>query len=221
MTLDENNSEPQKIITVWMVEDDASYREQLNALLNEREGLSCPNAFAKCDDLFAAIDSEELLPQVILMDIGLPGMNGLDGIRLLASKVPDVRVIVLTVFDDEAKVLNAIDAGAAGYLLKHASTEEIEKGVKDVLSSGAALDSQVAGLILDRIRNEKTNRNPLSPQETEVLNLISRGLCNKEIAYDLKISAHTVSFHLRNIYRKFDVHSQAAAVSRGIRQGFI
>ncbi|MDQ8181629.1 response regulator transcription factor [Pelagicoccus sp. SDUM812005] len=220
MTTSTENEAPNKI-TVWMVEDDASYREQLHALLNERKGLSCPHAFSKCDDLFATLEAESSWPQVILMDIGLPGMNGLDGIRELASKAPDVRVIVLTVFDDEEKVLKAIDAGAAGYLLKHASTEEIDKGIRDVLSSGAALDSQVASLILDRVRNEKSKHNPLSPQETEVLNLISQGLCNKEIAYDLGISAHTVSFHLRNIYKKFDVHSQAAAVSRGIRQGFI
>ncbi len=217
-TTEQQNTPP---INVWMVEDDTSYREQLHALLNERKGLTCPHSFSKCDDLFATLESEEKWPEVILMDIGLPGMNGLDGIRHLATKAPDIRVIVLTVFDDEEKVLKAIDAGAAGYLLKHASTEEIEKGIRDVLKSGAALDSQVAQLILDRVRNEKSSRNPLSPQETEVLNLISQGLCNKEIAYDLKISAHTVSFHLRNIYKKFDVHSQAAAVSRGIRQGFI
>ncbi len=208
-------------ITVWMVEDNPSYREQLQALLNERAGMSCPFAFEKCEDLFTIMDSHEDWPQVILMDIGLPGMSGLEGIRQLADKAPGVRVIVLTVFDDEEKVLTAVEAGAAGYLLKHASTEEIEKGIRDVLSKGAALDSQVAQLIMDRIRTDKASTNPLSPQETAVLKLISEGMCNKEIAYDLEISAHTVSFHLRNIYKKFNVHSQAAAVSKGIRQGLI
>ncbi|MBK1875484.1 response regulator transcription factor [Pelagicoccus mobilis] len=217
---DEHNTTETPPVKVWMVEDDGPYREQMHSLLNERPGIECPHSFAACDDLFSAIESEPH-PQVILMDIGLPGMNGLEGIKQLADVAPNVRVIVLTVFDDEEKVLRAIDAGAAGYLLKHASTEEIEKGIHDVLSSKAALDSQIAQVILDRIRTEKPKKNPLSPQETEVLYKISEGLCNKEIADALDISAHTVSFHLRNIYKKFDVHSQAAAVSRGIRQGLI
>jgi DNA-binding NarL/FixJ family response regulator len=210
-----------KTITVWMVEDDSRYREQLQKLLQARQGLDCPRVFVSCKGLFQTLETESDRPDVILMDIELPGMSGLDGIRLLAKQVPDIRVIVITVFNDQEKIMNAVDAGAAGYLLKSATIEDIEDGIRDVLTGGAVLDRHVAQLILDNIRKEKPEKNPLSPQEAEVLKLLSMDYGAKQIADELRVSTHTVYFHLKNIYKKFDVHSQAAAVSRGIRQGFI
>jgi DNA-binding NarL/FixJ family response regulator len=210
-----------KPITVWMVEDDSRYREQLQKLLQARQGLDCLRVFVSCKGLFQTLETESDRPDVILMDIELPGMSGLDGIRLLAKQVPDIRVIVITVFNDQEKIMNAVDAGAAGYLLKSATIEDIEDGIRDVLTGGAVLDRHVAQLILDNIRKEKPEKNPLSPQEAEVLKLLSMDYGAKQIADELGVSTHTVYFHLKNIYKKFDVHSQAAAVSRGIRQGFI
>ena len=214
-------AEKTKTITVWMVEDDTRYREQLHLLLQARDGLDCPKVFASCKGLFLTLDEDKARPDVILMDIGLPGMSGLEGIRELEKIAPEVKVIVLTVFDDQEKVMSAVDAGAAGYLLKTATIDDIERGVRDVLFGGAVLDRQVAQLILDNIRTERPGKNPLSPQETEVLKLLSQDCGAKQIADELGVSSHTVYFHLRNIYKKFDVHSQAAAVSRGIRQGLI
>lgn len=206
---------------VWMVEDDTRYRNHLHTLLKQRTSLHCPYSFASCKGLFEALEKADQSPDVILMDIGLPGISGLEGIRQLERIDAKIRVIVLTVFEDEEKVLNAVEAGAAGYLLKSATIDEIEKGIHDVLYGGAVLSREVAMLIMDTIRTERPERNPLSPQETVVLQKLSQDLSIKQIAADLNISAHTVNFHLRNIYRKFDVHSQAAAVSRGIRQGLI
>jgi DNA-binding NarL/FixJ family response regulator len=156
------------------------------------------------------------------MDLGLPGMSGVEGIRKLAVLAPDIAVLVITVFSDKEKVLHALDAGAAGYLLKTATGPEIIRGVEQAFQGGAPLSAAVAKIVLDEIRkpllNEAFN---LSEREVEVLEQLALDLSVKEIAEKLGISRRTAAFHLENIYRKLHVQSQSGAVAKALRSGII
>jgi DNA-binding NarL/FixJ family response regulator len=171
--------------------------------------------------MFEAIETDEH-PDLILMDLGLPGMDGVEGIRKLAERAPDIAVMVLTVFKEKDKVLEALDAGAAGYLLKTASGPEIIQGIEQVFFGGAALSPTVAKIVLDEIHQRSAGEAfNLSQREIEVLEHLATDLSVKEIAVHLNISRRTVAFHLENIYRKLHVQSQSGAVAKALRSGII
>jgi DNA-binding NarL/FixJ family response regulator len=208
-------------INIWVVEDDAGYRRTLQRLLNRDEGIACDRVFASCHKLFEALESGPY-PNLILMDLGLPGMGGVEGIQKLAASVPDVAVVVLTVFSGKDKVLDALDAGAAGYLLKSATPRQIIRGLKEVFEGGAALSPAVAKTVLGELNKSKpTERFDLSDREMDVLKLLAEGLAVKQIGADLGVSYFTVNFHVKNLYKKLEVQSQSGAVAKAFRSGLL
>lgn len=207
-------------INIWVVEDDAGYRRNLRRSLEREEHITCSRVFPSCIEFLEAIETDTH-PDLVLMDLGLPSMGGEEGIQQLKTLAPDVTVIVLTVNEDKEKVLQSLDAGAAGYLLKSSSTRQIVNGLEQVFMGGAALSPAVAKMVLEELRKPDTWAFDLSEREIEVLELLADGLSVKEIAAKLKVSRATAAFHLGNIYQKLDVQSQTGAVAKALRAGII
>ena len=162
---------------------------------------------------------------VILLDVGLAGVIGIDGLPILQKLAPQARIIVLTVFDDPDKVFRAICGRASGYLLKSSEPAVIEQAIRDVVAGGAPMSPTVARRVLDLFNRNfgspVENDYRLTDRENEVLKLMAEGLIKKEIAAELGVSPHTVHTHLRNIYEKLHVHTRSEAVSKAIREGLV
>jgi DNA-binding NarL/FixJ family response regulator len=159
-------------------------------------------------------------PQVVLMDLRMPGGDGVSAIRELRDRLPEIRVLVLTTYGDDADVLAAIDAGATGYLLKDAPREELLRGVRAAAAGQSVLSPEVAATLLGRVR-EPEPETPLSPRELEVLRLVAAGRSNREAAAELFISEATVKTHLLHVYAKLGVNDRAAAVAAGYERGLL
>ncbi len=208
-------------IDIWVVEDNAGYRRMLQGILNREEHITCSRVFPSCIKLFQAIETDSH-PDLVLMDLGLPGMDGVDGIRTLAKIAPDLTVIVLTVFANKEKVLESLDAGAAGYLLKTSAPLDIVRGLQEVFLGGAALSPSVTKMVLEEMRSPKPAEEfDLSAREIEVLELVSLDLSRQEIADRLDVTYSTVTFHATNIYKKLGVHSQSGALAKAYRVGIL
>jgi DNA-binding NarL/FixJ family response regulator len=209
---------------VWLIEDHADSRRVLARVLNRADNLSCPCAFNTCETALEALRTTRQPPDVVLLDIGLPGMNGIEGIAHLKALAPAVHVIILTVYDDQEKVFKAICAGASGYLLKNTDEEDIAQGVREVLEGGAPINPRVARLVLNRFTGASTPAKQeygLSTREREVLEFMVQGLIKKEIAERLKLSYHTVDNHLRSIYTKLQVHTRSGAVAKAVTENLL
>ncbi|MGQ0508869.1 MAG: response regulator [Myxococcaceae bacterium] len=164
---------------------------------------------------------DRLAPRVVLLDLGLPGMDGIATTRAIKAKHPSVEILIFTVFDEEEKVLDAVKAGASGYLLKGAPSEKVIDALREVAAGGSVIQPNLARRLLSLFRVEPTTAQTLSPRETEILQLIGKGSTNPEAAALLGISRATVCTHLENIYRKLDVTNRVEAVTEGLRQGII
>ncbi len=172
----------------------------------------------------AILKARELTPDVILMDVSMPGMNGIEATKQIKAFRPQQNVLVLTSYDDDAYVFALLEAGAAGYLLKNASEDELLGAVRAVAAGESALHPSVARKVLERFSTGNTSSAPLdtlSPRELEVLRIAATGRTNKEIARDLDISPRTVQVHLANIFSKLDVGSRTEAVLIGIKRGWV
>ncbi len=216
-------SPPQNPITVWLIEDNSTFRKTVARVIDRIEGMTCPKAFSACEEALSAIPCPNP-PDVVLLDIGLPGMSGIDGIRELKSKAPHIHTIILTVFDDQEKVFQAICAGASGYLLKTSPVEAITDGIRDVMNGGAPMNGRIARMVLamfSKIAPKPAENYGLTERERQILNLMVEGLIKKEIADNLGVSFHTVDTHLRNIYTKLHVNTQTGAVAKALREGLI
>lgn len=208
-------------INIWIVEDDAGYRRNLRQSLSREKHIECSRVFPSCIEFLEAVETDTH-PDLVLMDLGLPGMSGVEGIQRLKKVAPDITVIVLTVMEDKEKVLQSLDAGAAGYLLKTSTVREIVNGLQQVFVGGAALSPAVAKIVLDEVRKPAAGEEfNLSEREIEVLERLAEGLAVKEIAGALDISRATAAFHLGNIYQKLNVQSQTGAVAKALRAGII
>ncbi|MBI1176155.1 response regulator [bacterium] len=205
---------------IWLVEDNATYARTVGRLINQLPGFCCPESFASCEDALAALRNGANIPGIILLDVGLPGMSGLEGIRHFKVAVPQTLIIILTVFDDREKIFNAICAGASGYLLKTAPEEKITEALHEVLSGGAPMTASIAQKVLERFSQLETPRGEygLTTREREILELMVNGLIKKEIADRLSLSYHTVDTHLRNIYGKLQVHNRSEAVGKALKE---
>ena len=213
-------SSPSGKTVVWLIEDHADSRRVLARVLNRASTMQCPSAFASCEEALAALPTNPH-PDVILLDIGLPGMSGIEGIPQLKAIAPATHIIMLTVFDDQEKVFNAICAGASGYLLKTADEEAIAHAVQDVLHGGAPITPRIARLVLNMFTSRAApprHEYGLSAREREVLELMVQGLIKKEIADRLGLSYHTVDNHLRSIYAKLQVHTRGGAVAKAVSE---
>lgn len=208
-------------VRVWLVEDDADYRRMMSRVLSRSDKLGDCRAFPSCVELFETLESEPP-PDVVLMDLGLPIMNGVEGIKKLVELAPDTAAVALTVLGEKKMVLEALQAGASGYLLKSSSRKEIVKGVLDVFWGGSTLSPAVARMVLEDMRKPSPEvQVKLAVREIEVLEKLALGLSVKEMAGALDISQSTVSTYLGRIYSKLDVQSQSGAVAKALREGLI
>ena len=210
-------------IRIWICEDHANFAKQISRLIAAEDDLECEKAFNHPDDLMAELNYCAQPPDLLMLDLGLPGKDGLQVLREVKAKVPDQRIVILTSFDDRERVYRAICNGAAGYLLKTADPDDILAGIRDVMKGSAALSSPIASMILEGFSKhgpvEETE--PLTSREEEVLRLLVKGFIKKEIAEQLDISQHTVDMHLRAVYRKLHVRTQTEAVSKALRKGLV
>jgi len=206
-------------ISVWLVEDNERFQANIHELINETRGLRCDLAVSSCEDALARLESYAA-PDIVLMDIGLPGMDGIEGIRRVKSVAPSVQVIMLTVFDDSDKIFRAICAGASGYLLKSAPPDEIMRSLTEILKGGAPMNAQIARKVLDMFADMVTPKGhyEMTGAERTILQLLVDGNLKKQIAQQLGISFHTVDSHLRNIYSKLQVHSRSEAVAKALKE---
>lgn len=213
---------PREQVDVWLVEDNPLFRETIADLLNDTTHLRCALHFASCEEALAALE-QDLLPEVILMDIGLPGMSGIEGVKRVKVLAPAVHVIMLTVHHDNEKIFQAICAGASGYLLKTASPADIIHAVEQVRQGGAPIDAQIARRVLDMFTWLATPRADygLSARENEILQQLVNGLTKKQIAEHLFLSPHTIDGHIRNIYAKLQVHTRTGAVAKALKENLI
>jgi DNA-binding NarL/FixJ family response regulator len=207
-------------IPVWLIEDHGEFREMVAWQINQIADLQCTRTFSNCEDALAALELQER-PRVILCDVGLPGMNGIEGISRIKAIVPSAYIIMLTVHDDHNKVFGAICAGASGYLLKDASEETIMSAIHEVLNDGAPMNPRVARLVLQRFAQENAPPRDLyglSAREKQILELMVEGLIKKQIADRLGVSPHTVNNQLRSIYDKLHVHTRGGAVAKALKE---
>jgi DNA-binding NarL/FixJ family response regulator len=210
-------------VRIWLVEDNSTFRKTVAQVIDRIDGLSCERMFASCEDALTAFRSETP-PRVVLLDVGLPGMSGIDGIRAIKALAPETQALILTVFDDEEKIFQAICAGASGYLLKTAPIEEITTGIREVINGGAPMNGRIAKKVLamfSKIAPQPADDYGLTKREQKVLHLMAEGLIKKEIADRLDLSFHTVDTHLRNIYQKLHVNTLSGAVAKAVREGLV
>lgn len=208
--------------TIWIVEDHAPFRRTISRVLNAEEGLLCEQQFDSCEALLTVL-AKPRCPDLVLLDVGLPGMNGLDGIRLIKQAAPQALVVVLTVFEDDEKVFRAVCAGASGYLLKTASALEITQAVRDTLAGGSPMNPRIARRVLEMFSKlaPKQVDYGLSEREKEILQLMVTGLIKKEIADKVALSVHTVDTYLRRIYEKLEVNTRTGAVAKALKEGLV
>jgi len=209
-------------IQVMIIEDDDAYRESLQALINECEYLRCPHACESCEEALEIL-AENFVPQIILLDIKLPGMSGIEGIRKLKALSPASHVIMLTVFDDDDKIFNAICQGATGYLLKSSSAKKIKEAIQEVMCGGAAMSPAIAAKVLHLFAqySQPKQEYGLTKREKEILQLLVDGLSKKHVGDRLFISLFTVDTHLKNIYAKLQVHSQIDVIAKILKEHLI
>ena len=212
-------------IQIVIVEDDADYRDTLALLFSSTPGHAVVGAFASPAAALQAAREDTRKWTLAFMDFEMPGMNGIEATRRLKEIRPDLKVVILTVFEHPPLILEAICAGADGYLLKKSSDLDLLAQVQLVLSGGAPLTGGVARTLLDLVRDRVPRSQPLpvklSPREEEVLALLVEGRSYKQIAPELGISLDTVRHHIRGLYRKLQVQNAAAAVTRALREGLV
>lgn len=208
--------------TTWIVEDNDAFRRQLVSLLNLSDGFVAERDFGAAEPALAEL--EELSPpEIILMDIGLPGISGIEAIKRIKAMAPSTQVVALTVFEDNENVFEAIAAGATGYLHKSSSLEAIVDSLKSILEGGAPINPHIARKVLEMFTSISLPKGDygLSRREKEILHLLTEDLIQKEIADRLFISPHTINMHLRNIYSKLHVQSRSGAVAKALKERLV
>lgn len=209
-------------IRIVIFEDNPSLRLSLYQLINGTAGFSCVGAFENCAQLMVNI--RETKPDVVLMDIQMPGINGIEAVKMIREKYPDMKIMMQTIFEDNDKIFQSILAGASGYILKNTSPARILEFIKETYEGGAPLSPNVAAKLLkivaDKHSHEVQDFN-LSEREKEVLSCLVNGMSYKMIASACFISVDTVRGHIRNIYEKLHVHSKSEAVAMAIKKKIV
>jgi len=210
------------MVNVILIEDQRDVREGLAVLINGSPGFRCVASSRTMEEAFGAIDAQP--PDVVLTDIGLPGMSGIEGIRILKERYPNLPVVALTVYDDDEDIFDALCAGACGYLLKNVPPARLLESLQEVVAGGAPMSPEIARRVVNLFREFKTPErasHSLTQQEAQLLKLMVDGHSYKTAAADLGISVSTVSFHLQNIYSKLQVHSKSEAVAKALRNRIV
>jgi DNA-binding NarL/FixJ family response regulator len=205
-------------IRVAIIEDQPRIREGLRFLIDSSDGYRCVGAFGSVEEALAGIPESD----VALIDIGLPGLSGIEGIRRLKERQPQLRLLALTVYDDDDRIFQALCAGASGYLLKKTPPARLMEGLRDVVEGGAVMSPEVAERVVALFKEfrppEKADYR-LTPHELRLLKLLGDGHSYKTAAAELGSSVNTVGFHMRSIYTKLQVHSKSEAVAKALRSG--
>jgi DNA-binding NarL/FixJ family response regulator len=212
------------IISVIVVEDQREIRECLVLLLNGTDGFRCAGAFRTMEAALGSLATSADLPSVALLDIGLPGMSGIEGVRLVRERHPAIVPVMLTIYEDDERIFDALCAGACGYLLKKTPPALLLDSVRDVVRGGAPMSPEVARRVVTLFRELRPPARAdyhLTPHESRLLALLVEGHNYKTAARELGVTTHTISFHLRSIYGKLQVHSKTAAVTKALRHRLV
>jgi len=210
------------VIEVAIVEDRRDIRESLAILIGGTEGFACTGGYRSMEEALAKLKYH--LPHVVLCDIGLPGMSGIEGIRILKELYPDLLILMLTIYDDDERIFDAICAGACGYLLKKTPPLRLLDSLKEAVTGGAPMSPEVARRVMSlfrEIRPPERADYELTPHETRLLKLLVEGHNYKTAALELNVTVHTVSFHLRSIYLKLQVHTKSEAVAKALQNRLV
>jgi DNA-binding NarL/FixJ family response regulator len=210
-------SRTQPAIRVAIIEDERDIRECLAVLVNGTDGYACTGSYRTMEEALDKIPRQ--LPDVVLSDISLPGMSGIDGVRILKERHPDLLVLMLTVYDDDERIFDAMCAGACGYLLKKTPPARLLESLKEAVAGGAPMSPEVARRVIAlfrEIRPPERADYQLTPHETRLLKLFVEGHNYKTAAAELRVSVNTVNFHVRSIYTKLQVHSRSEAVAKAL-----
>ena len=207
------------MIRVAIFEDNRSLLDGLAAMIGGTSGFECAGAFPNCNNLLKNISQAK--PDVVLMDIELPGVNGIEAVGMIKEEFPEIKILMQTIFDDDEKIFNSICAGAEGYILKHTSPADIMEAIKEIHEGGSPMTPSIANRVLKmvKVRPEPGSKESfdLSAREKEILTCLVKGMSYKMIADTCFISIETVNVHIKNIYKKLHVHSKSEAVAKAIR----
>jgi DNA-binding NarL/FixJ family response regulator len=212
-----------KKIKIIIIEDNTLFRKTLTDFINLSNEMNCSYNFISCEDAISVMEQYALDPDIILLDIGLPGMSGIEGIVHLKNVSPSSKVIILTIRDDDESIFKAICSGASGYLLKDSTSDKILEAVREVLNGGAPMNSSIAARVLKMFKDFAPGQGDysLTKREKEILKLLVDGLSKNNIAEKLFLSYHTVDAHIRKIYEKLEVHSATSAVAKALKENLI
>jgi DNA-binding NarL/FixJ family response regulator len=206
------------MILVGIVEDDEQIRKGVQTYLNRQENFACDWSYGSVEELLGNL-KEKNVPNVLIMDLGLPGMSGIEGIKILKQQHPDADVVVFSVYNDSKRIFDSLCAGATGYLLKNTPLEEIKEGIELLAKGGSPMSPQIARKVIEYFNpnTRKKEESILSLKEKEIVVGLVDGLSYKLIADRMNISIETVRFHIKNIYRKLHVHGKAEVISKSLR----
>lgn len=224
---DSQSSQASSAIRVAIVEDRPDIREGLNQIISSADGCQCVGAYGTMELALAEIGklmAARLPLEVVLIDIGLPGMSGIEGIRHLKERHPQLLLLVLTVFDDDARIFEALCAGASGYLLKKTPPQRLLESLREVAEGGAPMSPEVARRVVNLFRNftpPTKAAHDLTAHELRVLKLLVEGHNYKTAAVELGVTVNTVSFHVRRVYEKLQVHSKSEAVAKALKNNLV
>lgn len=208
------------MVLIGIVEDDEQIRQGIQTYLNRQEGFACDWSYGSVEELLNGLRSGNV-PNVLIMDIGLPGMSGIEGMKIVKEKYPDIDIVVFSVYNDPKRIFDSLVAGATGYLLKNTPLEEIKEGIELLANGGSPMSPQIARKVIEYFgkpaAKKKEAESPLSSKEKEIVVGLVDGLSYKLIADRMNISIETVRFHIKNIYRKLHVHGKAEVISKSLK----
>jgi DNA-binding NarL/FixJ family response regulator len=214
--------ETKALIKTAIIEDQRDIREGLAQLINGTEGYACTGSYRSMEEALDKISRE--LPDIVLSDIGLPGMDGIEGIRILKERYPEMFILMITVYDDDDRIFDALCAGACGYLLKRTSPTRLLESLKEAVTGGAPMSPEIASRVISLFRDIRPPERAdyeLTPHETRLLKLLVDGHNYTTSAQELNVSINTIKFHMRNVYEKLQVHSKSEAVAKALRDRLV
>ena len=210
------------VIKTAVVEDMKDIREGLTTLINFTEGFRCTGSYRSMEEALARLSDE--VPDVLLSDIGLPGMSGIKGIRIIKERYPEMQILMLTVYDDDDRIFDALCAGASGYLLKRTPPAKLLENIREAMSGGSPVSPEVATRVIKFFREfhlpDRTDYE-LTPHETRLLKLLTEGYNYTTAAEKLGVSYNTIKFHVRHIFEKLQVHTKSEAVIKAMRDRLV